>query len=216
MRPILFCDRISPPVRSVFLLIRELNLDVEKRTVNLLKRENHHEDFIKINPLRTVPVLKDNDLILTDSHAILLYLCEKHDNSGRLFPKDDPNLRFRILNKLFYNGCLFFRRDSDMMTEIFRKRCINLSGHRVKIRECFNHLEEFLRETTFMAANHMTLADLAILPTLSTVNAFIPVEEGTWPRTIEWLNRMKSLPYYEAENQSGIDELLLAIRKHVE
>ncbi|XP_059614690.1 glutathione S-transferase E14-like [Phlebotomus argentipes] len=215
MRPVLFCDPISPPVRSVFLLIRELNVDIERRFVNLLKRENHQEDFIKLNPLHTVPVLKDGNLILTDSHSILMYLCDKYGKSSSLFPKDET-LRYKIVNRLFFNGCLFFRRDSDMLSEIFRKRCVEVSHHREKIQECFSHLETFLSETDFMAANHITLADFSILPTLSTVDLFVPLEETKWPRTFAWFHRMKDLPYYNEENQSGIDQLTQTIRKYVE
>ncbi|GAB0098246.1 Glutathione S-transferase E14 [Sergentomyia squamirostris] len=211
MRPILFYDRISPPVRSVLLLIRELNLNVEKRYVNLLKRENHREDFIKLNPLHTVPVLQDEQCTLTDSQAILMYLCDRYGSTS-LFPKD-PSLRYRIINRLFFNGCLFFRRDSDMMSEFFRYGVVDVSDHRLKIEQSYSHLESFLSDQKFMASDQMTIADLSIVSTLSTVDAYIPVEETTWPRTFDWFNRMKALPYYIEENQAGIDELQEAIRK---
>ncbi|XP_055708196.1 glutathione S-transferase E14-like [Phlebotomus papatasi] len=213
MRPVLFCDCISPPVRSIFLLIRELNLDVERRTVNLLKGENRHEDYLKVNPLHTVPVLKDQDIVLTDSHVILMYLCEKYGKSTNLFPKEDA-LRYTVLNRLFFNATLFFRRDSEMMGEIIRERRMDVvSKHRKNVQECFNYLETFLKEVDFMAGNHITIADFAILPTLSTVASVVPLEEEKWPRTFNWFNRMKTtLPYYNEENQAGLDQLIQSIR----
>lgn len=48
MKPILFGHLVSPPVRGALLLIRQLNLDVEFRQVDLFKRENLDPEYVKV------------------------------------------------------------------------------------------------------------------------------------------------------------------------
>lgn len=48
MKPILFGHLVSPPVRGTLLLIRQLNLDVEFRQVDLFKRENLDPEYVKV------------------------------------------------------------------------------------------------------------------------------------------------------------------------
>lgn len=79
--------------------------------------------FSKLNPLGTVPFLKDGDLVLTDSHAILIHLCEKcptskTDSEESLWPSNNYADRMKVLNRLLFEGTLFFRRDSDVMVGI--------------------------------------------------------------------------------------------------
>lgn len=67
-----------------------------------------------------MPTYRDNKVTLTDSHSILIYLCEKNaDKSAQLWPTDQID-RINVLDKLFYSGTLLFRRDSDaIVSEIF-------------------------------------------------------------------------------------------------
>lgn len=63
--------------------------------------------------MHTVPALTHNGIVLTDSHAILIYLSEKF-GGGDLWPADPVDC-IKVLNKLFYSGTLLFKRDSDAM-----------------------------------------------------------------------------------------------------
>jgi glutathione S-transferase len=49
--------------------------------------ENRRREFLKINPAGRVPVLVDDNLVLTESVAIVLYLAEKYPHKG-LVPTD--------------------------------------------------------------------------------------------------------------------------------
>lgn len=51
-------------------------------------RENQSDWFKRLSPLAQLPVLKDDELVLTDSGAILAYLARKYDPTGRWFPTD--------------------------------------------------------------------------------------------------------------------------------
>jgi glutathione S-transferase len=78
MAPIVFYHSpFSPFSRSVFLLARYLNLDVDVKVLDLLeKKEQFSEEFLKINPQHCVPTIDDNGFYLWESRAILSYIME--------------------------------------------------------------------------------------------------------------------------------------------
>lgn len=154
-----------------------------------------------------MPTLQDENFIITDSQAILIYLAEKYgSNDDKLF-SNDLSTRTTILSRLFFNSSIFFRRDSDVMTEIFAKRLNDLEKHLKKIRDCIDVLESYLSETQFIASNYLTIADFSIVAVLSTVELLLPICADQWPKTCTWYQRMKDLECYTDGNQIGIDKL---------
>jgi glutathione S-transferase len=77
----------SPNSRKVTSLIGYLGLAVDTQHVDLRKGEQRTEAFLARNPNGKVPVLEDGDLVLWESHAILVYLACKHPERG-LLPED--------------------------------------------------------------------------------------------------------------------------------
>jgi glutathione S-transferase len=74
------------PTRSIRVrwMLQELGVDFEAIAVNLMAGEHRHPDFLKINTAGKLPVLVDDDLVLTESVAIVLYLAEKYPDKGFL------------------------------------------------------------------------------------------------------------------------------------
>lgn len=97
----------SPPSRACLLLLRTLKLDVDVKTINLAAGEQNTPDFLKLNPLHQVPVLKDDDFVLTEGRAILSYLVNKFSPGSSLYPVD-PQKRARIDQRLYYDATVVF------------------------------------------------------------------------------------------------------------
>lgn len=68
----------SPNPMKVALLLEELQVPYELIGVDTFKGEQHLPAFLKINPNAKVPALVDGDATVFDSHAIQLYLAQKH------------------------------------------------------------------------------------------------------------------------------------------
>ena len=75
----------TPNSTKVAVLLEELELPYEVETVDIMKGEQHAPEFLEINPNGKVPAIVDDGVIVFDSHAILLYLAEKHH---RYLPKE--------------------------------------------------------------------------------------------------------------------------------
>ena len=75
-----------PPTRTIRALwmLRELDLDFEYVQVDPTKGEHRRPQFLAVNPAGKLPVLVDDDFVLTESVAIVLYLAEKYPQKGFL------------------------------------------------------------------------------------------------------------------------------------
>ncbi|EDW59917.1 glutathione S-transferase E14 isoform X1 [Drosophila virilis] len=212
--PILYYDDRSPPVRSCLMLIKMLNINVELRFVDLFKGAQFEKDFLALNPQHSVPTLVHDELLLTDSHVILIHLVEQFDTeAGRLWPKDYA-ARMKVLNRLFFECSFLFRRDSDLMSEIVRKQFANVdvAYHERKLCEAYDIMERYLDGQTYMAGDQLTLADISIVSTLSTVHLMFPVAAARWPQLQRWFATMQQLDAYEV-NRLGVEKLRDIIEK---
>jgi GST-like protein len=75
----------TPNSMKVALLLEELAVPFEVISVDIFKGEQHAAAFRKVNPNAKVPALVDDGVAVFDSHAILLYLAEKH---GKFLPTE--------------------------------------------------------------------------------------------------------------------------------
>ncbi|XP_050743159.1 glutathione S-transferase E14 isoform X2 [Drosophila biarmipes] len=147
-RPILYYDDRSPPVRSCLMLIKLLDIDVELRFVDLFKGDQFQKDFLE----HSVPTLVHGDVVLTDSHAILIHLAEKYDKTGNLWPQEHKE-RMKVLNLLLFECSFLFRRDSDFMSAIVRQGFgqVDVPHHERKLTEAYIIMERYLENSDFMA-----------------------------------------------------------------
>ncbi len=70
----------SPNGRKITIMLEELNIEYNPIFINLEKKEQFSEDFSNISPSNKIPVIvdKDNNQIIFESGAILLYLAKKY------------------------------------------------------------------------------------------------------------------------------------------
>lgn len=89
---------------KVAIALEELGLPYEVHPVNVFAGEGQRPDFLALNPLGKIPVIRDRaaELVLTESDAILLYLADK---AGRLVPSGGK-ARLRALELLFLQASL--------------------------------------------------------------------------------------------------------------
>jgi glutathione S-transferase len=88
----------SPNPQKVRFALFELGLECEIVPVDLTRGEHRRPEYLELNPNARVPVLRDGDLTLWESHAILAYLGEK---SGKMWPRSAEG-RADALRWLFF------------------------------------------------------------------------------------------------------------------
>jgi GST-like protein len=92
-----FYFNLSPNPMKVALLLEELGQPYEPIPVDTRKGEQFAADYLALNPNGKVPTIIDDDTVIFDSNAILLYLAEK---TGRFLP--EPSQRGELLSWLMF------------------------------------------------------------------------------------------------------------------
>lgn len=108
----------SPPARACLLLLRQLKLEVDIKTVDLFNKEQHSEEFSKLNPAKKVPVLVDGDFVLAESRAILAYLVNSKKAGSDLYPSD-PKARALVDQRLYYDATNVFEKLATLVVSLW-------------------------------------------------------------------------------------------------
>jgi glutathione S-transferase len=83
------------------MVLEEVGADYELVEVDISKEKPRDPAFLKLNPNGWVPVLVDGDMVLHESAAIVMYLCDRHPEAG-LAPPPDSALRGLYYQWLLY------------------------------------------------------------------------------------------------------------------
>ena len=96
----LYWDKGSANMACHAALI-EMGVPFELVRIDADRRQQKSPEYLKLNPNARVPTLVEDDRVMYESAAILLYLCEKHPKSG-LMPAVGSPQRAPFLQWLFY------------------------------------------------------------------------------------------------------------------
>ncbi|XP_034478654.1 glutathione S-transferase 1-like [Drosophila innubila] len=201
----------SPPVRPVKLALAALQLPYDFVEVNVIKKEQMSETYLKKNPQHTVPVLEDGDACIVDSHAIMSYLVSKYGKDDSLYPKD-PLQRAIVDQRLYFeSGVVYadaFRRASAyaFTTKVVPKDRIEA------IVEVYNLMESFLKHHDYIAGDHLTIADFSLIASISSMVAYVEIDASKYVRLDAWVKRLEKLPYY-SENSIGAEQLIALVKE---
>ena len=160
-------------------------------------RENRADWFLQLNPFAQLPVLRDDDLVLADSGAILAYLAKRYDPSGLWFP-DDPASTAQVLR---WHGI------ADGITGTVAAARLSLSfGHDYDVPRCqreahriFRLMDEHLwfgeREGRdwLCPSAHPTTADIACFPYVM-LSEEAGVSRQDYPAIRRWTDRVRRIP----------------------
>ena len=83
-----FYFHATPNSMKVALLLEELGLPYTVKPVDIFKGEQHEAGFRRINPNGKLPAVVVDGTVLFDSHAILLYLADRHARFGSVADPD--------------------------------------------------------------------------------------------------------------------------------
>ena len=151
----------SPNPMKVALLLEELQLPFELGVVDIFKGQQHAPEFLKINPNGKVPALVDDDVTLFDSHAILLYLAEKH---GQFVPSQ-PAERAAMLSWLqfvatglspFSGQAVHFLHYAPEPVPYAQNRYMKEAERHYRV------LDEHLSRSPYLAGHEYSIADMAL------------------------------------------------------
>lgn len=214
MSPIkLYHFPISAPSRGALLAARSIGVPIEVEIVDLFKKEQLKENFLKLNPQHTVPTLVDDGFVLWESRAIACYLADMYGKDDLLYPKDLKR-RALVNQRLYFDSSSLYVK----IREIFRP-ILFLGETEIKkpLKEDLNiilgFLDGFLRESKWVAGDNVTIADTAIYASVSCILA-VGWDISDFPNIQRWVKNCATLPG-AAENEEGAKIYGDAIKKNL-
>lgn len=180
----------SQHARRVVALLEAAGIHYALQYVALEKREQLSPEYLAINPNHQVPVLIDGKLKLFESHAILRYLCAKHDLTD-WYP-NDLHTRARVDQWLDWNQCRLLPAVRDI---VLNKVFLGDAGDQAAIARGEQNLpglasilDTALAGRAFLIGDRPSIADLSIgsnLFQLGYANA-----TPTLPNITKWYQRL--------------------------
>ncbi|CAH1644199.1 unnamed protein product [Spodoptera littoralis] len=211
----LYTYNMSPSVRSCLMACEIFNVPFEKIPIDIQAGEHLTPEFLKKNPIHQVPVMEDGDLTLHDSHAILPYLADTYGKDDSWYPKDVKK-RALVNQKLIFNAVIIFARARNITGQVV------LTGKRTiepeliaAVEEGYEFMEAFLSRTKYIAGDHVTIADVAILAVMTSLTQIIKLDAQKYPKTSAWLENLKTAPYCKKYDEAGANELAAYVNSRV-
>jgi glutathione S-transferase len=160
-RLVLHRHPLAGHAHRVELFLSVLGLPFERVDVDLRRGEQKAQAFLAKNPFGQVPVLEDDDLVLADSNAILVYLAKRYDSERRWLPRD-PAHAARVQQWLsIAAGPLVAGPAAARLVKVFGAQLDLERAHGIA-EQLFSHLERELAARAYLAGPAPTIADLAL------------------------------------------------------
>ncbi len=199
MSMVLWHCKDSRSLRPLWAL-EEMGLEYELETLRFPPRV-FHKNYLDVNPLGTVPFLRDGATTMTESSAICHYLVEKYRQHEFGLTPDHPEYG-DYLNWLYHSDAtltfpqtLILRygqfepdeRKQPQVTEDYRQ------WYLARLRKLDAHLENH----DYLCDDRFTIADIAVGYALLLGELMTDTAKDYAPQTRAYLERLKARPAFQ-------------------
>ncbi len=204
--------------QRVLWLLEELGLDYQIR-----RYERDHKTMLAppelkaVHPLGKSPVITDGKLTLAESGAILQYLADEYDTTGRLQPKSAADRR-RVTYWMHYAEgsamppllmkLVFDRIETTPLPFGIKQVARGIAG---KVKDSFvlpqitthlDFMEGELGQSTWFAGDKFSLADIQMSFPIEAAAARAGLDARR-PRLMAFLERVRARPAYQRAVEKG-------------
>ena len=185
----------AAPSRSstILWLMHELGEPYEIKLIDLKKNEQKAPAYLKGSPAGKVPAISDNGVIVTESPAIAVYLCDKYPKAG-LAPGISAPERGAYLKWMFFStGCL----EPAFMDAHMKRESPAMAAGWPPLPLVLELLSEALKANAYLTGAKFTAADLIIGAFLRySILIFKAIPER--PEYMAYLERLMARPAFKA------------------
>jgi glutathione S-transferase len=193
---------LSGHSHRVELMLSLLQLPHELVMVDLRKGAHKLPEFLALNPFGQVPVLDDNGTVLADSNAILVYLAQRYDHSGRWLSRDALAAAQVQRWLSVAAGALAAGPATARLITVFGAK-YDVEATIAKAHALLKVIEQTLSQHAYLVGNSATIADIANY----TYIAHAPegnVSLADYPNIRAWLARIEALPGFVPMQRTAV------------
>ncbi len=152
----------TPNGWKVSIMLEEIGMEYKVFPIKLMDDQQKTPEFLKLNPNGKIPVIRDtdNDTVIFESGAILLYLAEK---SGQFYG-NNKEPQFEVLQWLMFQiggigpmmgqANVFFRYFPEKIPAVIER-------YHNEVKRLFSVLDKQLENQNYLTGEYYTIADIA-------------------------------------------------------
>ncbi|TCD60457.1 Glutathione S-transferase 2 [Steccherinum ochraceum] len=217
----LFTHSQTPNGTKVAIVLNILGLSYEPRYLNWQAGEIKGPEHTKYNPNGRIPTLidhKNNDFVVWESDAILLYLVVRYDTEHKIFVAT-PDERASVVQWLFFQASgqgPYFGQAAWFASYHPEKIPSAIERYRKEVRRILGVLESVLDKQDWLVGGKMTVADLSFVTWNNNVGRFF--EDGDFDfekefsKTNKWHKKMIALDGVKAAYRAMAEQANIAAK----
>jgi len=200
----------SPFSWRVMLALEVKQLPYQAHLLEMSKGQHRTPEFLAMNPRGEVPVLRDGEVVVAESIAILAYL-ERRYPEPPLFGRT-PAEAGAVWQQVM-QGALHVDRFEEFILPLYwgqaAEKDAQIRGVIPHIRAELDRLEGTLAGQPWLAGANLSAADLTVYPTVRSLlraaskpdavrfdHGFVPLDRS-WPSVARWMTAVEALPGYD-------------------
>ena len=151
----------TPNGQKISIMLEEIGLEYKVTKININKDDQFNPEFRKISPFSKIPVIKDGEISVFESGAILIYLGEK---SEKFYDKNERLIINQwLMGQMAYVGPMLgqhhqFHHYNSGKSEFGEERYFKIA------KRIYEDLDERLGQSKYLAGENYTIADIATFP----------------------------------------------------
>ena len=151
----------TPNGQKISIMLEEIGLEYKVTKININKDDQFNPEFRKISPFSKIPVIKDGEISIFESGAILIYLGEK---SKKFYDKGERLIVNQwLMGQIAYVGPMLgqhhqFHHYNSGKSEFGEERYFKIA------KRIYEDLDERLGQSKYLAGENYTIADIATFP----------------------------------------------------
>lgn len=191
----LFDNEFSGHSHRVRLFLSLLGQQYERIPIDLRNDEQKTPEYMKLSPLGQVPTLVDDDIVVTDSTAALVYLAKRYDNSGRWLPNDPAGAAAVQLWLSTAAGELYRGPATARAIKIMARKA-DYDAAKSCAEQLFQWMQSVLVDHAWLAADQHTIADIAMYSYVRVADEG-ELDITPYPAIVRWLEDVEQLDGFE-------------------
>ncbi|XP_014675500.1 PREDICTED: glutathione S-transferase 1, isoform C-like [Priapulus caudatus] len=207
-----FCPA-SAPCRAVHMVAKAVGADFDIKNVDIMKGEHRTPEYAAINPMKTVPTMVDGDFILWEGRAISQYLVQKYGKENQLYSVDLKK-RALVNRMLYWDATGLYQAVYNYVMPQVLKRLPPSEEAAEALRKQVKYLNSELQARKYAAGDHVTIADLHILASLTHVS-LVSFDIGSCeaPKVEAYVARLKTELAYFDQCNGGLYQMCEMMKK---
>ncbi|MFK7744501.1 MAG: glutathione S-transferase family protein [Roseobacter sp.] len=164
-------------------------------------KEHKSDAMLALNPAGTLPVLTAGEMVLTESQAMLCWMAQTFDDTGKWLPSEDPMVLAETMEWLGFSSRLTQSAGAARLQAMLNWPIDGDAARHAAVADLqaleLRLTDRVLEGKLWLAADHPTVADIACFP-YAALSPDAGIEHDDYPAVRNWLYAVRGLQGFVA------------------